>query len=85
MFCLELDTAQIAMLANQYAASYEGSVFGPHYVIPVRGGRLTSEIEIEGQFLETVRAICEVVNGEIVLKDGSHDVQVIRTHVDGSQ
>ena len=76
-----LDSVQVGELCQQYASAYEGSVHGPHYIIPVRDGRLRSEMEFEAQFLETVNELCEVKYGEIVLKNGSRKVQVMRTHV----
>jgi hypothetical protein len=75
------DQDQVWELCRQYAASYQGSVHGPHYVIPVRGGRLGTEMEFEKQFLETVQELCEIQDGKIVLKGGALEVQVMRTHV----
>lgn len=78
-----MEVEQVRQLAKQYAASYEGSVFGPHYVVAVRNGRPSADVEFETEFLETIKQICEVVNGEIKLKDGHTDVQIMRTFVDG--
>lgn len=77
-----LDQAQVWELCRQYSAGYQGSVNGPHYIIPVREGKLGSEMEFEAQFLETVAEICEIRDGKIVLRDGARAVQVMRTHVD---
>ena len=78
----DMDSVQVWELCRQYSISYQGSVHGPHYVVAVRNGRLRSEMEFEAQILETVKEICEVdVNGEIILKGGAREVQVMRTHV----
>lgn len=76
-----LDSVQVWELCRQYAAAYEGSVYGTHYVVPVRDGRLRSEMEFEEGFLETVNELCEIIDGKIVLKGGAANVQVMRTHV----
>lgn len=60
----------------------------PHYVIPLRKNRVTkrldanTEVDFEAEFLDTVNRLCEVnENGEIVMKNGSHEVDVIRVKV----
>lgn len=54
----------------------------PHYVVPVRFGKLTTDFEFEGEFLDTVRRLCEVdENGEIVLKPEAEKVDVIRKKI----
>lgn len=51
----------------------------PHYIMPVRDGRVAGDIAFEGEFLKLVHELCEVdEDGEIVLKNGSQDVDVIR-------
>lgn len=53
----------------------------PTFVIPLRFGKLTTEYEFEGEFLETAKALCEVKDGKIVLKDGAKKVNVIRQRI----
>lgn len=53
----------------------------PTFVVPLRFGKLTTEYEFEGEFLETAKALCEVKDGEIVLKDGAKAVNVIRQRI----
>lgn len=50
----------------------------PHYVVPVRNGKLMSDLDFEEEFLNTVNAICEVIDGKIVMRTGAKDVDVIR-------
>ncbi len=49
----------------------------PHYVIPVRDGKLTTEIEFEAEFLQTVNKLCEIKDNQIVMRDVK-DVDIIR-------
>ena len=53
----------------------------PHFVVPLRNGRLHTDIDFEREYLDFVRSTCEVKNGEIALKDGCRDVEVIRVRV----
>lgn len=60
----------------------------PHYVVPLRKNKVTksldanTEVDFEAEFLNTVNRLCEVnENGEIVMKNGSHEVDVIRVKV----
>jgi len=50
----------------------------PHYFVPLRYGKLTTDFEFEGEFIATVRKLCEIRDGEIVLKGGAMQVDVIR-------
>jgi hypothetical protein len=51
----------------------------PFFCIPLRYGKLLTDYEFEGEFLETVNKVCEVgEDGEIQLKDGAEEVEVIR-------
>jgi hypothetical protein len=52
-----------------------------HYCVPLRFGKLTTEFEFEGEFLETVKELCEIQDDEIVLKDGAKEVDVIRKKI----
>jgi len=53
----------------------------PHYLVPLRYGKLPTDMVFENEILAFVKSICEVKNGEIVLKGGARDVEVIRKRV----
>jgi hypothetical protein len=53
----------------------------PTYILPVRNGKLTSDIIFEAGIEEMVRTLCEVVNGEIKLRSGWREVDVMRCFV----
>lgn len=58
---------------------YQGTPGGQHFVVPVRHGRVTTEVDFEGEFLKVVNELCEVDdNGQIVMKNGSDEVLVLR-------
>jgi hypothetical protein len=54
----------------------------PHYVLPVRRRQIGPEVMFEEEWLNVVNLICEVNDdGEIVLKGGAREVDVIRKKV----
>lgn len=53
----------------------------PHYVVLSRHGKITGNVEFEAEFLNTVKELCEVKDGEIVIKGGAVDVDIIRRSV----
>jgi hypothetical protein len=58
----------------------------PHFIVPLRNGKMTTDIDFEREVLEFVRSICEIESdggsgARIVLKGGCHDVDVIRVRV----
>jgi len=50
----------------------------PTYVIPVRNGKMTSDIVFEAGIEELIRTLCEVVRGDIKLRGGWRDVDIMR-------
>lgn len=53
----------------------------PHYCTITRHGKVTSGVEFEGDFLNTVKAMCEIKDGEIVLKGGAQEIDLIKVSV----
>jgi hypothetical protein len=53
----------------------------PHFVVPVRNNRITSDLQFESEFLEVVKQLCEVKDNEIVLKGTAQEVEVFRLRV----
>lgn len=72
---------QIRDLVTKVSQAYSTARGGVHYVIPVRHGKITSDILFEVEILDIVNKICEVQDGKIVLKDGATDVSIIRESV----
>lgn len=75
-----MDNARIYHYMKKLNEAYKDAV-GTHYVVPVRDGKLSTDLQFEQEFLKTIRDIC-VVNkeGQIDFKDNYGDVVVIREH-----
>jgi hypothetical protein len=53
----------------------------PHFVVPLRNGKMHTDLNFEKEVLDFVQLICEIKDGQIALKDGCHDVDIIRVKV----
>jgi len=58
----------------------------PHFVVPLRNGKMNTDLDFEAEVLEFVNSICEITDdggsgAKIVLKDGCHNVDVIRVRI----
>jgi hypothetical protein len=53
----------------------------PHFVVPLRNGKMNTDLDFEKEVLEFVNTVCEVQDGQIALKGGCHDVNIIRVRV----
>lgn len=58
----------------------------PHFVVPLRNGKMHTDLDFEKEFLDFVNSVCEITDdggsgAKIVLKGGCHDVDVIRVRV----
>lgn len=78
----DMDQKQVQLMVQYINEMYKGSRGGIHYVIPIRHGKISSDIVFEEEFLKVVREVCESdKDGQIVLKNGATDVHVIRQMV----
>lgn len=77
----DMEQARVQLLIQEINKVYDGARGGIHYVIPVRHGKLNSDISFEGEFLALIRSLCTVVNGEIVFKDGAKEMRIVREHI----
>jgi len=75
----DLPAADVKHVAEKILHSFPNE--HPHYFVPVRFGKLTTEFEFEGEFLKTVNKLCEVKDGKIVLKGGATEMDVIRKKI----
>jgi 3,4-dihydroxy-2-butanone 4-phosphate synthase len=73
-----MENARIYHFIKTLNEAYKDS-HGTHYVVPVKNGKLNTDIQFEQEFLSTVRDLCTVdSNGQIVFKESYGDVLVIR-------
>lgn len=77
----DMQQNQIRDLVTRVSQAYATARGGIHYVIPVRHGKITSDILFEVEILDVVNQICEVKDGKITLRDGATDVTIIRESV----
>ena len=73
---------QYKELAAQFAAQYQGSVYGNFYLIPVRDGKLSTDIQLATEFLEVVNQVCEIIDNQIVLRADATNTRIKRVYVD---
>lgn len=77
----EMSQAHVQHLVNLVSKEYETARGGIHYIIPVRDGKLSTEIVFEDEFEKIVQELCEIKDGQIRLKDGATECRIIREHV----
>lgn len=77
-----MEPHQVQLMLNELAQMHSSAKGGIHYFLPVRNGKIGSDIVFEEEWQTLVRATCEVnEDGEIVLKDGAKEILVVRTMV----
>lgn len=69
---------QVAILLDQLNKSHNTAKGGIHYIIPIRNGKIGTDILFEKEWLDVVNKTCEIKDNQIVLKDGAKEVKVIR-------
>jgi hypothetical protein len=67
--------------ATEQVAHIHGSPAHPTYIIPVRNQKMTGDVIFEQEILDMVKKICHVVDGDIVLRDGAQEIDVMRTQL----
>jgi len=77
----EMTPAQIAILMKQLNESFKSAKGGTHYVVPIRNGKIGSDIVFENEWLEVVRNTCEIVDNQILLKNNIQEVKILRQRV----
>lgn len=78
-----MDQLHVQELVKRLGDANESLKGGMHYVVPVRNGRIGSDIIFEHEILEMVRKVCEVnSDGEIILKDGATECQIVRERIE---
>ncbi len=77
----DMEAARVQLLVQQISEVYAESKGGIHYVIPVRKGKIGSDIFFEEEFRKVVEQTCEVKDGKIVLKDGAKECKIVRESI----
>lgn len=77
----DMEPLRVQLLIQEINRTYVNARGGAHYVVPVRRGKLGSEVMFEQEFLSVVYKMCEIRDGQIVLKGDAANVQVIRESI----
>mgnify|MGYP006283240245 FL=1 len=77
----DMDQLRVQLLVSEVTKLYTNLKGGIHYVIPVRHGKIGSDIVFEEEFLKAVNDTCEIRDGKIVLKDGATKCHIVRTAI----
>lgn len=74
----DMERKKVQLIVQELGQMHTSAKGGIHYFIPMRNGELTTDTHFEGEFLDVVKAMCEVgEDGEIKMKD-EKEVHVIR-------
>ena len=76
-----MNQQQITLLLQQVNNSFKSAKGGVHYVVPIRNGKIGSDVIFEKEWLKVVKEICETKDNQIVMKNGAQEVQIIRQRV----
>jgi hypothetical protein len=77
----DMEGKQLQLILQRLNATHDTAKGGIHYFLPVRNGKIGSDLIFEEEFLNVVNQTCEVVGGEIQLKGGAKEVQIIRKKI----
>jgi hypothetical protein len=72
---------QIQYLVQEINKVYSESKGGVHYVLPVRHGKIGSDLLFEVEWERVVQDTCEIRDGQIKLKEGAQDCQIVRQNI----
>ncbi len=75
----DMDRKQVQLMVQELGQVHSTAQGGIHYFLPIRHGKITTDVLFEKEILEDlIEKLCEVQDGKIVLRDGAKDVEVIR-------
>lgn len=78
----DMTTPQVQVMMNKLAGEHSVNTDGINFVLPVRHGKINSDVYFEQEWEALVRKLCEVrEDGVIYLKGGAKETLVIRQNV----
>jgi hypothetical protein len=77
----DMEVARIHIMLQELSAMHDSAVGGIHYFVPVRHGKISGDVVFEEEFLAVVNKMCEVKDGDIVLKDGAKEMLILREKI----
>jgi len=76
----DMEHKQVALLVSEIGRQFNDNSSAIHFFVPVRHGKINSDILFEEEILDFVNAACEVKDGKIALKNPVN-VQVVRNKI----
>lgn len=77
----DMEPMRVQYLVAEASKMYNALRGGIHYVIPMRHGKIGSDIVFEQEFLNVVHQVCEIKDGAIGLKDGAKECVIVRQQI----
>lgn len=77
----DMTMPQMQLMMKKLAESHSTAKDGVHFILPVRHGKLGSDVLFEQEWEAVVREMFEVRDGVISLKDGAKETMVIRQRI----
>ncbi len=79
----DMEPAKVQLLVQEASAAWRDNKGGPHYILPVRHGRIGTDVVFEEEWLAIVRQTCEFDHQQqqIVLKEGIQQCQIVRQRI----
>ncbi len=77
----DMEPLRVQLLIQEINKQYSNARGGVHYVVPIRHGKIGSDIVFEKEWENVVRQTCEIRDGQICLKDEAKEVCVIRESI----
>jgi hypothetical protein len=78
----DIPVEQLQEMCKSISQMYQDTDANRHYIVPVRYGKIGSDVFFEQEWLDVVNKTCEIQDGRIVLKNGIEDVRVTREYIE---
>jgi hypothetical protein len=78
----DLEAVRVQILVQELNKIHAGNRGGIHYVLPLRHGKIGTDIVFEAEWEAVGQEVFEFCDGKIRLKNGAQDVQIIRTKIE---
>lgn len=85
----DMDPRQIQLILQRLNQSHDTAKGGIQYFLPVRHGKIGSDVVFETEFESIVQQLCDTIdengaiieNARIVLKGGAKEINIVRQQV----
>ena len=77
----DMEPARIQLLIQEAGKVYDAMRGGIHYVLPVRHGRIGSDLVFEAEWERIGQEVFEIRDGQIRLKEGAQACNIVRQSI----